>query len=77
MTFPTRYRANSRRAVARLAADSGLCVETVELVEGRPEYLRLSWPTYLLGAAYERLVNVSDVFAPLRILLLGTLRKLA
>lgn len=76
-TFPTRYRANSRRDVARLAADSGLCVETVELVEGRPEYLRLSWPTYLLGAAYERLVNLSDVFAPLRILLLGTLRKVA
>jgi SAM-dependent methyltransferase len=75
-TFPTRYRANSCRDVARLAAGSGLRVETVELIEGRPEYLRISWPTYFLGAAYERLVNMSEIFAPLRILLVGTLRKL-
>jgi hypothetical protein len=31
--------------------------------------------TYLLGAAYERLVNVSTALAPFRILLVGTLRK--
>ena len=74
-TFPTRYRANSRRDITRLAAGSGLHVESLELVEGRPEYLRISWPTYALGAAYERFVNMSEMFAPFRILLLGTLRK--
>jgi hypothetical protein len=26
-------------------------------MEGRPEYLRLTPPTYLLGFVYERLVN--------------------
>jgi len=47
----------------------------VERIEGRPEYLRLAWPTYVLGAAYERLVNASELFAPGRVLLMGTLRK--
>jgi SAM-dependent methyltransferase len=74
-TFPTRYRANSQRDVARLAAGAGLMVERVELIEGRPEYLRIAWPMYVLGFAYERLVNASEIFASLRILLVGTLRK--
>lgn len=74
-TFPTRYRANSRGDVERLGAEAGLSVEHVELIEGRPEYLRMTWPTYLVGALYERLVNASELFAPLRILLVGTLRK--
>jgi hypothetical protein len=37
--------------------------------------MRLSWPTYVLGAAYERLVNANEVFAPWRVLLIGILRK--
>ena len=74
-TFPTRYRANTSNDVTRLAAEAGMLVERVELIEGRPEYLRMTWPSYLVGAAYERLVNVSELFAPLRILLVGTLRK--
>jgi hypothetical protein len=47
----------------------------VERIEGRPEYLRMMWPTYLIGLAYERLVNSAEIFAPLRILLVGQLRK--
>jgi SAM-dependent methyltransferase len=74
-TFPTRYRANSRGAVTKLAATAGLHVERIERVEGRPEYMRMTWPTYMLGAAYERLVNMSEVFATFRILLVGVLRK--
>lgn len=68
-TFPTRYLANSRGDVARLAVDAGL------RVEGRPEYLRMMWPTYIAGLIYERLVNSAELFAPLRILLIGVLRK--
>lgn len=74
-TFPTRYKANCRADVQKLAEQSGLTVERIELIEGRPEYLRLSWPTYLAGAAYERAVNASDALAGLRVLLVGTLRK--
>jgi SAM-dependent methyltransferase len=75
-TFATRYRANSCRDVTRLAGSAGLIVESIELIEGRPEYLRIAWPTYLLGVAYERIVNWSEAFASVRILLIGTLRKL-
>ena len=74
-TFPTRYRANTYSAVQRLAAASGLTVERLDRIEGRPEYLRMTWPTYLLGAAYERLVNSWDGLALFRVLLVGALRK--
>jgi SAM-dependent methyltransferase len=74
-TFPTRYRANCLGDVQRLAADSGLVVDRVERIEGRPEYLRMTWPTYLVGMVYERFVNSTELFAPLRILLVGQLRK--
>ena len=74
-TFPTRYRANTKRVIARLAAESGLLVESLERIEGRPEYLRMTAPTYVIGAAYERLVNATGLLALFRILLVGTLRK--
>ena len=74
-TFPTRYRTNTKGEVLRLAAESGLTVERVERIEGRPEYLRMSWPTYLLGMLYERFVNSTRLLEPFRILLVGTLRK--
>ena len=74
-TFPTRYRANSRRCVRKLAEAAGLIVERIALVEGRPEYLRIAAPFYLLGIAYERIVNLSDRFSRFRILLIGILRK--
>ena len=74
-TFPTRYRANTRPNIVRLADKSGLSVERIELIEGRPEYLRMTWPTYLLGVVYERLVNSTELLATFRILLIGALRK--
>jgi SAM-dependent methyltransferase len=74
-TFPTLYRANTGRAVRRLAAASGFAVSSIERIEGRPEYLRISWPTYLVGAAYERLVNSTEWLAMFRILLIVALRK--
>lgn len=74
-TFPTRYRANCRADLHRLAAEVGLEVEAIELVEGRPEYMRLTAPTYALGWLYERFVNRFEFLAPMRILLVVTLRK--
>jgi SAM-dependent methyltransferase len=73
--FPTCYLANTRADIAYLAERSGLQLELVEWIEGRPEYLRITWPTYLLGILYERLVNSSEALALFRILLVGTLRK--
>lgn len=73
--FPTRYRANSPAAIKRLAATAGLEVVRIELIEGRPEYLRFSTPTYLLGWLYERLVNRVPALARFRVLLIAELRK--
>ncbi len=74
-TFPTRYRANTPAAVRDLAAAAGLEVGTIDLIEGRPEYLRMTVPTYLIGWLYERLVSSNPIFAPLRILLIAELIK--
>jgi SAM-dependent methyltransferase len=74
-TFPTHYRANTRRDIKNLAAGAGLTIKNLSLIEGRPEYLRLSAVTYLAGAAYERLVNASSGLARFRIVLIGTLSK--
>ncbi len=56
-TFPTRYRLNSRAAVTKHARMAGFEIERLWTVEGRPEYLRLTPPTYFAGYLYERLVN--------------------
>lgn len=74
-TFPTRYRVNSPDAIHRWAGAVGLKVLKIGLVESRPEYLRMAWPLYLVGAAYERLVNSTDRLARFRILLIGQLKK--
>lgn len=74
-TFPTLYRANSGSALRRLAASAGLEVIRIRRVEGRPEYLRLSAITYAVGIAYERIVNATEILAPLRLVLYGEFRK--
>ena len=58
-----------------LAAGAGLEVVRIELIEGRPEYLRFSAPTYLLGWLYERVVKRVPGLAWLRVLLVVELRK--
>ena len=56
-TFPTRYRANTRAALEHWADVTGMRVEGINVIEGRPEYLRMSAVTYAMGWAYERTVN--------------------
>ena len=74
-TFPTRYRCNTPPDVHAIAGRVGLNVEEIDLIEGRPEYLRVSAPTYLAGVAYERLVNATDLLQRFRILMIATLSK--
>lgn len=76
-TFPTRYRCNAPADVRAIARKAGLDVDRIDLIEGRPEYLRISAPTYILGLGYERLVNATDLLARFRILLIATLSKSA
>jgi len=74
-TFPTRYRANTRADISRAAATAGLTVDSIQFVEGRPEYLRPFVLGYLAGWAYERTVNASSLLEPLRVVLMARLRK--
>jgi len=74
-TFPTVYRANSCKAITRCARQAGFAIEKIELIEGRPEYLRINCLMYLFGILYERIVNTSDIFRNLRVLLIASLRK--
>lgn len=74
-TFPTQYKANTPGAIERLASKADLEVSLIELIEGRPEYLRLSAPTYLSGWVYERTVNGLPWLARFRVLLVVELGK--
>lgn len=74
-TFPTFYRANTPAALARHAVAAGLRLREVHLLEGRPEYLRLFWLTYLAGWMYERLVNTVPGMESFRVVLIGVLEK--
>ncbi len=74
-TFPTNYRANTPKQIIRHAEKAGLRVHTVRLIEGRPEYMRLTALTYLGGWLYERLVNGLPFLGKFRILLIAILEK--
>lgn len=69
-TFPTLYRLNSVRAVKAAAQEAGLEVVQVQLVEGRPEYLRGHPLAYWFGLAYERVVNSFAGLAGLRVIMI-------
>ena len=73
-TFPTQYEANTRTDQTRLAEANGFKVERFILREGRPEYLRFTFVTYLVGIVYERLINLLglDTF---KIVIFTVLRK--
>jgi ubiquinone/menaquinone biosynthesis C-methylase UbiE len=73
-TFPTQYKANTRAVQKQLAEKAGLTIERFLLVEGRPEYLRFSVPTYLVGILYEKLVNGLGLDS-LKIVLFTVMRK--
>jgi len=73
--FPTRYRINAPSDVRRYAGNSGLRVYEIRLVEGRPEYLRMTFITYLFGWLYERLVNAFPGLQRFRILMIIVLEK--
>jgi SAM-dependent methyltransferase len=74
-TFPTFYRANSRSQIEVLADSTGFQIDALDLIEKRPEYLRISPATYVLGICYERTVNATWLLANWRVLLISELRK--
>ena len=75
-TFPTLYRANSKGDIKRLTKELSLKIDNLSLIEGRPEYLKINVLLYILGAIYERIVNLLPFFSSFRILLIGELKKI-
>jgi SAM-dependent methyltransferase len=73
--WPTLYRANTRRALRRLAQRSGLWPEELRMIEAEPSYGALHPLLFYPMMAYERLVNSSELFSPFRVNILGTFRK--
>lgn len=74
-TFPTCYKANVARRLVDLSESTGFEIGAIKLVEGRPEYLRVCSPLYLMGILYEKFVNSSDVLRNFRVLIIGYLKK--
>lgn len=74
-TFPTVYKANRPADIAAAAHPTGMELTAIELIESRPEYLRITAVSYLAGILYERMVNASSAFASLRVLLIGELTR--
>ncbi|MEE9376331.1 MAG: class I SAM-dependent methyltransferase [Rhizobiaceae bacterium] len=74
-TFPTVYKCNSLSQIKKLAGVSNFEIQQFEVIEGRPEYLRLTAISYLAGYIYERIVNSSTLFEPLRCVIVFTLKK--
>jgi SAM-dependent methyltransferase len=73
-TFPTKYRANTPRRFSALAVRTGFRIVSIELLETKPHYLSFRRSTYLIGIAYERLVNRLPVLARFRAQLIADLQ---
>lgn len=74
-TFPTVYLCNSKRQVESLASHAQLELEILEFWEWRPEYLRISIPTYLAGITYEKIVNSTNLLQQFRAVMVVGLTK--
>jgi SAM-dependent methyltransferase len=75
-TFPTRYRANDRPTLEKLARASRFRLVDLELFETKPDYLYFHPWAYRAGIAYERLVNRFDALARFRVQLIADLEAI-
>jgi len=66
---------NARRTLHRLFERTGLEVERMSMIEVQPNYLTFSTPTFLLGAAWGRAVNATDLLAGWRVNIMCVVRK--
>lgn len=73
-TFPTFYRLNSRTALLRYFTEVGFEAVYMRGIEVQPNYLTFSIPFFLVGVAYERIVNSSPRFEGLRVNIACVLR---
>ena len=74
-TFPTWYRSNTVRTIARLAAASGFRVVSCQYLVQYPNYLRFSTLLFLAGAAYAKMIGRIHQLRHLRPWILAVLQK--
>jgi SAM-dependent methyltransferase len=74
--YLTRYRLNSKKAIVESSAAAGFSTSELRFFEGQPSYLMFNSVAFLLGVAYERIVNSGDWLAFLRANIFGKLVKL-
>jgi SAM-dependent methyltransferase len=74
-TFPTYYRLNAPSHFKQHFGGAGMEKIEVTSVEVRPNYLRFALPLFLLGAAYERIVNSTDLLSRIRVNFIAGFRK--
>jgi SAM-dependent methyltransferase len=72
-TFPTFYRANTRRHLRRLAQQTGLQLEACIYV-GNPFYLTSSLQLFRMGLLFEKVTD-HPALRPLKLYMIATLRK--
>src|SRR5207249_3174562 len=75
-TFPTYYRANTRRRLRKLLTAVGFREQELRVHIRGAGYLEFSLPTYLLGVLYERVVNYMALLEDLRQAVVGDFEKL-
>jgi SAM-dependent methyltransferase len=73
--FPTLYRANTARAIRRLAAAHGLLVDSVDLLNNGPTWFRRAPGLLEIGHAYHRVIGGVGWLAGLRCAILARLRR--
>lgn len=72
---PAFYRMNTALGLERLAEEAGFAETEIRFFEPEPAYVRFNDLSFLLGVAYERLVNAFEQLQNLRASILGRMRK--
>lgn len=73
--YPTFYRMNGRGRLRRLAQDAGFRAIELDMVETEPSYLMFNPVAFLMGTAYERMVNSAKLLEGLRANIFARIEK--
>lgn len=73
-TFPTFYRANTKRSQKKWADMVGLKINELEYITKRDEYLRINFISYLIALLYERFINFFNIKA-LKMIIITVMQK--
>lgn len=73
--YQTFYRLNSKEDIEKAARNASFHHVEIRLWEAEPSYLKFSWFPFLVGVAYERLVNSTELLQMFRANIFGRLVK--